>query len=210
VAGQHAQNRTMSDATPILAICGLLERGEIDATQFFERFARLVAAQIGCSRCGVWIFIDTTRGRALRCAAMFDARFDGLVSANDRIVADAPAYFEVLLRDDCVVAPDARCNPATVGWLESYLLPLDIHSLFDLCFSVNGVLFGAIGCEQVGALAGWSQRQLHWLRQMGSRASLTLMRAAGIAMNTQPGPLWESSTPSRLTTMPLPLDPPTE
>lgn len=195
----------MPDPQDIQEICSRLDRGEIDRVRFLEDFTREMAALIGCSRAGVWSFVETAQGPSLHCLAMFDRGRDALVEATDIAVLGAEPYFAALNRDGCIVAPDARNHPATRPFLEEYLLPRDIHSVLDVTFSVNGVVFGIFSCEQVGAPARWTQRQLQWLRQIGSRASLTLMNAAA-ALESEMGAMWEPSSPSRLRTMPAPLD----
>ena len=189
-------------------ISSRLERGEIDSTEYLQQLTRFVAAQIGCSRAGVRVFIDTPEGRALRCVAMFDATLDRMVGAPDMPNASQGPYFECLHHDGSVCVAHARIDPVTSGLLNDYLLPTNVVSLMDMCFSVNGVLFGTFSCEQVGAPADWSQRQLQTLRKIASRASLTLMHAVSTSVDTAPGALWEASTPNRLATMPMPLDPP--
>ncbi len=196
----------MADATVIHDICGRLDRGEIDRDQFFEQLTRAVAELIGCTRCGVWVFVDTADGRALRCMAMYDRRVDRIVGATDIYNADSGPYFETLVREGCVVASDARHHPATLCFVDEYLAPLDLHSLLDVCFSINGVPFGTFSCEQAVAPVAWTQRQVQLLRQVGSRASLALLHAATAAPDTQPAALWEPSSPNRLLTMPAPLD----
>jgi GAF domain-containing protein len=197
----------MSDGRTVQEICGRLDRGEIDRDQFFEQLTRAVADLIGCTRCGVWVIVDTAEGRALRCMALYDRRLDRIVGAADIFTADAGPYFDTLVREGCVVAADARQHPVTAGFRERYLLPLDIHSMLDVCFSVNGVPFGTFSCEQAGTQAAWTQRQVQMLRQIGSRASLALMHAATASPDTQPAALWEPSSPNRLLTMPAPLEP---
>jgi GAF domain-containing protein len=194
----------MPEHLDILALCGLLERGEIDGARFLEGFTRALAAQIGCSRAGVWVFDDDVdAGRLLRCIAMYDATLDLMVQVSDIVHAEDSPYFEALLGNDCVVAPNARSHPATIGFLCDYLLPLNIHSLLDVCFSINGVPFGIFSCEQIGAPVTWSQRQFQVLRQIGSRASLTLMRAATSTVDTAPGALWGSSAGARYLSQPI-------
>jgi hypothetical protein len=197
----------MPDPQNIHDICARLDRGEIDRSQFLEAFTHEMAVLIGCSRAGVWMFIDTADGRALRCMAMYDRTRDHMVEATDMSTAFAQRYFDALLRDGWVVASDARNDPVTSVFLDTYLLPLDIHSILDVSFSVNGVMFGIFSCEQIGQPVKWTQRQLQWLRQIGSRASLTLLNAATAQAETDMDPLWEPSSPSRLRTMPAPLDP---
>ncbi len=196
----------MADGQDVQDICGRLDRGEIDRDQFFDQLTRAVADLIGCTRCGVWVFVDTAEGRALRCMAMYDRRIDRIVGATDIYNADSGPYFETLVREGCVIASDARAHPATVGFRDDYLLPLDLHSLLDVCFSINGVPFGTFSCEQAGQPLVWTQRQVQMLRQIGSRASLALLHAATAMPDTQPAALWEPSSPNRLLTMPAPLE----
>ncbi len=197
----------MPDPQDIQDICSRLDRGEIDRTQFLEAFTREMATLIGCSRAGVWMFIDIVDGQALRCMAMYDRVSDSMVEVTDMATTEAGTYFEALSSDGWVVAPDARSHPATQAFLDSYLLPLDIYSVLDVSFSVNGAMFGIFSCEQVGAPVRWTQRQLQWLRQIGSRASLTLLNAATAHADSSMGMLWEPDSPSRLRTVPAPLEP---
>ena len=196
----------MAEQEDLQQISGRLERGEIDSAQFLEQFTRYVAAQIGCTRAGVRVLIDTERGRALRCVAMYDTVQDRMVGAIDMPGIDAGPYFERLLRYGHVCVAKAQADPITSGFLASYLLPSDVVSLMDMCFAVNGELFGSFSCEQLGTPVEWSQRQLQSLRKIAARASLTLMHVVTANVDTAPGALWETSTPNRLATMPMPLD----
>ena len=197
----------MSSQADLQLISGRLERGEIDSTQYLQQLTRFVVMQIGCARAGVRVFVDTAAGRALRCVAMFDATLDRMVSAPDMPNANQGPYFERLQHDGSVCVAHARTDPVTSGLLNDYLLPANVVSLMDMCFSVNGVLFGTFSCEQVGAPQDWSQRQLQTLRKIASRASLSLMHAVSNSVDTAPGALWEASTPNRLATLPIPLNP---
>lgn len=200
----------MPDQPDLQVISGRLERGEIDSAQYLEQLMRFVAGQIGCSRAGLRLFLETAQGRVLRCVAMFDCARDRMVSAVDILHAEESPYLERLQRDGSVSAGHAALDPVTAGPLRDYLVSERIVSLMDMSFSVNGVLFGTFSCEQVGTPIDWSQRQLQALRRTASRASLTLMHVVNEAVDTAPGALWETSTPNRLATMPMPLDLPPE
>jgi GAF domain-containing protein len=185
----------MPELEPLRSVVGALDRGEIDRGEFLERFVRYLAAAIGCSRAGVWVFRDQQGERISRCVAMYDAARDALVDVTDMVPSEVGAYFDALLRDGAVVAPDARSHPAAGVFLEEYLRPLDVQSLMDVCFSVNGVLFGTFSCEQVGSRMDWTPQQLALLRRVASTASLALMRAASAGFDTAPSALWDSATP---------------
>ncbi len=196
----------MTDRPDLQAISGRLERGEIDSAQFLEELMRFVAAQIGCTRAGLRVFVETPEGRALRCVAMYDAGQDRMVGAADILHPEGSPYLEQLQRDGSVAIDRAARDPIGTVPLQRYLDGSKIASLMDMSFSVNGALFGTFSCEQIGAPSEWTQRQLQTLRKIASRASLTLMHVVNAAIDTTPGALWETSTPNRLATMPMPLD----
>src|SRR5438045_2210026 len=80
---------------------------------------------------------------------------------------------------------------------------LDVRSMLDVSFSVNGNLYGCFSCEQIGGTQSWTPHQVKLLRRMASRVSLALMNAITSNVDTAPGALWEPSTPNRLMTMPM-------
>ena len=198
----------MPDPSDLQEISGRLERGEIDSAVFLDQLMRFVAAQIGCPRTGLRLLIDGPSGRTLRCAAMYDATVDRMIGAADISHGPDEPYFERLLHDGSVTMMRKPDDPVNVGALGEYLAAGEITAVMDMSFSVNGVLYGAFTCEQLGEPVEWTQRQLQALRRIASRASLTLMHVISMAVDTAPGALWETSTPNRLATMPMPLDPP--
>ena len=198
----------MAEQPDLQVISGRLERGEIDSAQFLDQLMRFVAGRIGCPRAGLRLLVDTEQGRTLRCVAMFDASLDRMVAAADIRHAPDDLYIEQLQRDGNITVTRSPTDPLNTGALGTYLAATQTSALMDMGFSVNGALFGAFSCEQLGTPTEWTQRQLQSLRKIASRASLTLMHVLSNSVDTAPGALWETSTPNRLATMPMPLDPP--
>ena len=196
----------MVEQSDLQLISGRLERGEIDSAQYLEQLTRFTAALIGCSRAGVRLFIDSPEGRLLRTVALYDTTLDRMVSAPDIADIHTAPYYAQLLHDGNVLIADAQADPVAAGALQHYAAAQNVASLMDMSFSVNGALFGTFTCEQLGAPVDWSQRQLQSLRKIASRASLTLMYLVSVQIDTAPGALWDTSTPNRLVTMPMPLD----
>jgi len=197
----------MPALTDLQVISGRLERGEIDSAQYLGELMRFVAKRIGCSRAGLRLLIDTGHERTMRCIAMYDATVDRMVGADDIVYANGDAYFERLLHDGSVTITNALRDPVAIGALGDYLGRNGVASAMDMSFSVNGVLYGTFSCEQLDTPTEWTQRQLQVLRKIASRASLTLMHVINTSVDTAPGALWETSTPNRLATMPMPFDP---
>jgi GAF domain-containing protein len=204
-AGVGADNRDMPQLMAVQRICGLLDRGEIDRVEFLEQLTRRMAAEIGCTRAAVRLLIHSDTGPALRSIAMHDTASGQPLRVPDMSGNDTSSYFETLLRDGSVVVVDVAATPALASFVPGYLGPQDVRSLLDVGFSVNGVLYGTFSCEQIGSTTAWTLQQLNLLRQIASRASLTLMHAITSQIDTTPGALWEPSTPNRLMTMPIPL-----
>jgi GAF domain-containing protein len=196
----------MPDLTAVQNICGLLDRGEIDRVEFLAQLTRGMAAEIGCARAAVRLLVQQDAGPALHSIALYDAVQGEMLQVPDMSGEDTRPYFDTLLRDGTVVAPDVGTTPATAPFLASYFEPQHVRSLLDVGFSVNGVLYGAFSCEHLVDPLAWTQQQINLLRQIGGRASLTLMHAVNAQIDTTPGALWEPSTPNRLMTMPIPLD----
>lgn len=186
-------------------ISSRLDRGEIDSEQFLEAFTRTLARLIGCSRAGVWIFMDPPRTHHLRCLAMYDAVRNEMTRATDMGGPQDSAYFEALTRDGLVDAADALNHPATAGFRADYLEPLGIRSILDVAFSINGTPVGLFSCEQVGAPRPWTGRQVQLLRAIGPRAALSLLKANSRTLDTAPGALWEPKDPATRLTRVRPL-----
>jgi len=196
----------MADLTAVHEICGRLDRGEIDRNEFLEELTRGMAALLGCSRCAVRLLVHRMSGPALRTLSLYDAAAGRSRPAPDMRGAGSAAYLDALLREGAVVASDVATHPLLAPFVHGYFEPQDVRSLLDVGFSVNGVLYGAFGCEQVGDTVAWTQAQVNLMRQISARASLAVMHALNAEIDTTPGALWEPSTPNRLNTMPMPLD----
>jgi hypothetical protein len=203
----------MPDQPDLQIISGRLERGEIDSAQYLDQLMRYISARIGCARAGLRLLVEGGPGPTMRCAAMYDAALDRMVGAADITHVARGPYVERLLREGHVTATRASGDPLggdpAQGALAAYMADAGISAVMDMGFSVNGALFGAFSCEQLGATpADWTQHQLQALRKIAARASLTLMHVLTMAVDTTPGALWDTtSAPTRLATLPMPLDP---
>jgi GAF domain-containing protein len=171
-------------------LCAMLEHQEVDRDAFLDRCSRLVAQAIGCSRAGIWVFVDTQNGRFLRCLAMYDGLRNRMTTVSDHSGDHVGVYFQILEQVGYVIATDASEHFATAGFFAEHLKPNGVQSMMAVSFSVNGKVYGAFTCTQVGAQLEWGRPQLNILRQIGSRVSLALAsHAARTALDTRPAPL---------------------
>lgn len=170
-------------------LCGRLDRMEISAATFMEQCTRMIAAAIGCSRAGIWLFDDAFDGRRLRCLCLYDTGSDRTTVLPDETNDEVGPYFAALEESGFIVANDASTHPATAGLFRRRLCASGVRSLMAASFSVNGQLFGAFTCTQTGSPAAWTSIQLSMLLRLGGRASLALARATATEFPTRPAPL---------------------
>lgn len=174
----------------IQRLCASLENGEINRAAFLEQCTRLVTTSVGCSRAGVWVFRDTARGRTLHCLALHDGVMDRMTRVEDEAGLHVLTYFQTLEHVGYLMAADAQTHFATSGFFGDRLQPNGVCSMMAAGFSVNGQLFGAFTCTQVGCRMEWTRSQLDVLRQIGHRASLAIASyEARTALDTRPATL---------------------
>ena len=167
-------------------LCADVDHREIKRTAFLDRCTRLVASTIGCSRAGVWVFQGEPAALRLHCLAMYDATRDRMTQVPDEQGPAVADYFLALRQTGHVIATDARAHFATSGLFEKRLAINNVKSLLAAAFSVNGRLYGAFTCTQVGSEMEWSRQQLSALRVIGARVSLALANAERAPTDTQP------------------------
>ena len=167
-------------------LCADFDHREIKRTVFLDQCARLVAATIGCSRAGVWVFEGERPALRLHCLAMYDALRDDMAQVPDEEGPPVSEYFLALEQTGHVLATDASAHFATAGFFGRWLANNNVKSLLAAAFSVNGRLYGAFTCTQVGSEMEWSRQQLASLRMIGSRVSLALANAERTPTDTQP------------------------
>ena len=169
-------------------LCAQLEHREIDREDFLEHVTRLATAAVDCSRTGVWIFVDTSAGRILRCLGMYDGASDRMVEVRDE-ADDVEAYFRALEQTGCVVAPDVHDHPATRGFFARRLASRGVQSLLAVGFSANGKLYGAFTCTEIAGRIDWSAGQVLTLRRIAARASMALRNMDSVSGTTYLMPL---------------------
>lgn len=176
----------MDSIAEVQRLCADFDHREIRRPEFLDRCTRLVASTIGCSRAGVWVFQGEAPALRLHCLAMYDATRDRMTQVPDEEGPPVADYFLALQQTGHVIATDARAHFATAGFFEKWLNTNNVKSLLAAAFSINGRLYGAFTCTQVGSEMEWDRQQLASLRLIGSRVSLALANAERAPTDTQP------------------------
>jgi GAF domain-containing protein len=176
----------MPDPHTMQVLCGQLDRREISPQELMEGCTRLITSVIGCTRAGIWLFEDNLKGRRLRCLCLYDGAQDQTLELPDETSETVGAYFRALQETGYVLASDVTTHPATAGLYGGRFNVTGVRSLMAVSFAVNGRLYGAFTCTQVGRTVNWTTQQLALLMRLGGRASLALAGATATEQLTRP------------------------
>lgn len=105
------------------------------------------------------------------CLKSYD-EIDTSISSGLRLARiDFPDYFDAILNEELLVAPNAREHQATRDFHDSYFIPNHIHSLLDYILYKDGKPLGIICCESAGKRAVWGEQELHDIKQIAGLIS---------------------------------------
>jgi hypothetical protein len=124
----------------------------------------------GANRISIWRLKDNNQ--IAECLMCYDQITQEFTSGQILLQVDFPEYFEAILANDHIIAPDARSHPSTQCFNELYFIPHDIHSLLDYILHKDFLPTGLICCESVGAKADWQPENLTSLRKISNVISM--------------------------------------
>jgi serine/threonine protein kinase len=114
-----------------------------------RQMVEVASRTLQVERVSIWRFTDDRR--AIRCQALYELG-PGRHSAGVELNADAyPNYFAALAVSDVIAADDARRDPRTCEFTDSYLVPLGIGAMMEVPIPPDGVLCH----EHVGPPRNW-------------------------------------------------------
>ncbi len=158
----------------------------------FEQAARFitdaVAAAIDTERVSIWLLDEAEQ--ILQCIDLYEKTAAKHSLGQSLTVDDYPAYFAAFLSNQVIVASDARRDPRTKEFLDSYLDPVGITAMLDAAIRVRGRTIGVLCLEQTGAARPWYDDEIifadavgdHiatvWLNRERKQAEAVILRQA--------------------------------
>lgn len=138
----------------LMTLChgdGYIERSRHD------KLCRLIyscAQQLEVARVSVWALNNAHS--MIHCEVLYLREDNDYQSGIKLTEADFPAYFVAIKQDRLINADDARNDPRTYEFTESYLKPQAIFSMLDLPIFAAGKLSGVLCIEQTDTLRNWN------------------------------------------------------
>lgn len=125
-----------------------------DLLNVYRHMIEASATTLDVERVSVWRY--TQDRRAIRCHLLFERTTQQTSSGIELGAEMFPRYFEALQTSEVIPANNARTDPRTSEFTETYLTPLGIGAIMDAPLHVNGRMEGVVCHEHVGGTRQWT------------------------------------------------------
>ncbi len=155
------------------SLLDLAKRDDADPAESLRRLCEGASAMLEVERVGIWLF--NADHSEIRCACLY-AKSRGAFQEDGTVIRarDYPRYFAALEESRVVAAADARRDPRTEEFTESYLKPLGIVSMMDAPIRLRGNLVGVVCHEHVGAPREWPLEDQECASSVADLAAITV------------------------------------
>ena len=119
-----------------------------------SNIARQCAIALSVSRASIWLSGDDNS--TLHCLSLYRADLDICESGAVISAESYPTYFAALDNERVIDAHNALEDPRTTELSQSYLAPLNIHSMLDATLRPQGKVKGVLCLEMVGHRRIWT------------------------------------------------------
>jgi PAS domain S-box-containing protein len=138
------------------ALTALTARYTNPTERFDDRLRHILetaAAALHVARLSMWRYDD---GReSIRCEGMHRPAAE-YTSGMMLRRAQTQAYFDAIDRDRVIAAHDARADPRTREFLDTYLVPLGIGAMLDVPLRHDNTTVGVLCAEHLGEARHWT------------------------------------------------------
>jgi diguanylate cyclase (GGDEF)-like protein/PAS domain S-box-containing protein len=119
-----------------------------------REIAVAAAETLDVERVGIWFFRPDRQ--SIHCVEQYERTPDLHTATGDLTAIRYPVYFKALESERVIAAHDARLDPRTSAFTDSYLTPLGVTSMLDAPIRRLGHMTGVVCFEHVGPQRMWS------------------------------------------------------
>jgi PAS domain S-box-containing protein len=167
-----SEERYVRQRNSLITLTGIQPLEMRDPAAAFQRITEAHARALGVARVGIWLYSEDRR--TIRCADLYEMSEHRHSSGIELHQADCPAYFAALEEMDVIAADEARTDPRTRDFAETYLRPLGIFSMLDAPVAVGGNIVGVMCSEHVGGPRRWTGDEKTFVASVANLVSLAL------------------------------------
>jgi PAS domain S-box-containing protein len=119
-----------------------------------KMLTELASKTLSVARASIWLFDE--KKVSIECIDLFEQTTGGHSSGSVLTSDLYPSYFRAMQEEHTIAANDARTDPRTREFTDSYLDVIGITSMLDAPIRVGGRMIGVLCHEHIGV-------QRHWL-----------------------------------------------
>ncbi|MEM9157669.1 MAG: GAF domain-containing protein [Verrucomicrobiota bacterium] len=138
-------------------------------SEVFQSICLDVSENLLADLTSVWFF-DKEQTQ-IECQCCYDALAESFSKGQILRKEDFPKYFERVIEDNVISAPDALNHSATKDLTEPYFRPKGIISLLDFILHRNYTPVGVICCENRKDMRNWKEADIDYLRSIAALTS---------------------------------------
>ncbi|MCU0431012.1 MAG: GAF domain-containing protein [Cytophagaceae bacterium] len=135
-----------------------------------EEIIRNTASTMNVSRVSIWEYNDHTD--SIDLIAGYDLERNSYMDKTFLLRKNFPTYFKALLEEKIVTADDVMENPKTQEFVDSYLKPLQIKSMMDVPFFIDGAFKGILCFEEQRNRKHWDNQDQLFATSMSKMISI--------------------------------------
>jgi len=173
---QQRATRIAAEFEAITTLGRTISREDCPTDLAMRHICESAANTLRVERASIWRLRD--EDRELCSLNLFERTPNRHSSSPNTVfsVSNYPAYFTAIKRNRVQVAQDARSDPDTREFRDSYLIPHNIHSLLVASIRVEGELFGVLCLEQTGHPRPWFDDEVGFAGEMADQMTQVLLR----------------------------------
>jgi PAS domain S-box-containing protein len=130
------------------------------------------AETLNVGRLSMWRF--TADRHAIECIGMYQLADDSYHCGGLLDRAAASSYFDALEHERVIAAHDARTDPRTRDFRDSYLTQHHIGAMLDVPLRQNNVAVGVLCAEHIGGIRTWTIDEQNFVISVANLISLGL------------------------------------
>ncbi len=129
-----------------------------------ELITKALGKVLGVKRAAIWSY--NALNQTILLEKMYLSAEDKFDSGATFSKNDLPVYFESVESEEVIVAKQADKHPSLLEFRQGYLDVLDIRSMLDVPFFLDGKVGGVICCEQQNATKDWTDEEVDFAKSV--------------------------------------------
>ncbi|MEG4841185.1 GAF domain-containing protein [Microcoleus sp. B9-D4] len=169
---RERETRLTEQQTGLLELAKNSSIYEGNIGEALREITQMATRTLNVERASIWFYQEDKS--AMCCADLYELTPNQHSAGAELKVADYPSYFQALNTEQAIAAVDAKTDPRTREFSESYLMPLNISSMLDVPITHKGQIAGVICLEHLGTTRNWTLDEQSFASYVAQIAALAM------------------------------------